>query len=271
MPPRRQFLFMEGDILSHSTTGEVGPFLSEYLDEYWRSYRPSWVYNDKNKKASKKQGGSSLSTTTCPPPSLGSNIDESIFIRYEEESEDDSQWGDGEATTNASASRMEQCSPSSRSTTYFNHCSTSSGTSSGTPSFDLSPSTSVHPYTNSFASQRSFSGEEMTSQCSDVMRHSRAVYRRPALISGHIVTLPQEWMLTQVARASKRIDKVVEESVWGQTTATSLISLSCPGCSSICGYWKRDGLTLLGDFNRCDVFAVQESIVCMKRRLKHRR
>eukprot|EP01035_Chromulina_nebulosa_P026379 gene26379-34514_t len=75
------------------------------------------------------------------------------------------------------------------------------------------------------------------------------------LVPNHVVTVPQDWMLKQVVH-------MMGES--GQGT------LWCPGCATVCGYWKQGALQLLGEFNLCDAFALQESCIRLKRRTRHK-
>jgi hypothetical protein len=54
------------------------------------------------------------------------------------------------------------------------------------------------------------------------------------------------------------IDKVRAEEVRGG-------ALICPGCGAEVGSWRRKQLDLIGMYNPCDLYALSEGAVRMKR------
>ena len=111
-----QALAPERDIVSRDLSSAISSFLEEYLDDFWKGYRPAWAYKKQSKSAKKdkKQGSQSSSSGYHTNANLTSQltehhasansgqdqqmhqsrsvIDESIFVRFDsidEEEEDD--------------------------------------------------------------------------------------------------------------------------------------------------------------------------------------
>lgn len=106
-----QTLAPERDIVSLDLSSEISCFLDEYLDDFWKGYKPAWAYKKQVKSAKKDKrreiqdsGHQSYANPTFPTERRSSSanseqdlrlnqsrsaIDESIFVRFDSMDEDD--------------------------------------------------------------------------------------------------------------------------------------------------------------------------------------
>lgn len=75
-------------------------------------------------------------------------------------------------------------------------------------------------------------------------------------IAGSILLGPVRWIIEQMQNCNNRY--------------FSKGDLECPHCSLQCGSWERKSLCILGVFNPVDLFAINETVVRIKRRQKLR-
>lgn len=283
---------MERDIVTSSYSVAVTAFLDTYLDDYWRGYKPSWAYNNKKKDNGNKKKGKhndqNLSHAELLPKdhfrslfhevdasglhpqhnhrqsSLGSSIDESIFYRCISE-DDDSNSGydvliddndekdfnnDFEMATTMATSVSNDCSSFETSQSFENGAS---GPIDLSCHF-LSSDDPIDRHCKHAAEPERVHSADRNAGCNQ------------SLVPGHLVTVPQDWMLTQTSSCGNRQSYTSNHN--NNSSNYQQGNLSCPNCATVCGYWQKEALSLLGDFNLCDLFALQESSVRTKRRIR---
>ena len=277
----------ERDVVSRDLSAAAAAFTEEHLDEFWRGYISPSSYKSKDKKKKQQQQQQQQQKQRSPQgrvkgkqknfyqpeasgraaekdhQSLGSTIDETIFVRYDANNASDEDDIDGiDATADESTSTSFAFARPSISN--FNSAVSSSRRSS------LDSLEANRSDLRSFLSGTSSEIESIKSVCFSDDMGQVGVQSSPlspltkdgglvrSLVAGYILVVPQDWMLKQMRH-------LAGEEGQGQG------SLSCPGCSSVCGYWKENALNMIGEYNLSDVFALQESCVRMKRRIRNKK
>lgn len=123
---------------------------------------------------------------------------------------------------------------------------------------------------------------------------SRPKYLEPPIklpAKGIVAVYPFEWMMAQRMAATQssslkhseqhssdyfaqkqvisRIDETKDEKVNKKkepvSKETDRCDFTCPGCFSVVGFWRAAHLNLLGEYNLCDLYALTESAVRVKK------
>jgi len=269
---------VERDVVTSSYAQAASAFLETYLDDYWRGYRPAWTYNNKKNHKQKNSNSNETLQSNCfkslfhdaplPPlsvhhkSSLGSSIDESIFYRCTSDDEGNDDMEDEKdfsndyevATTMATSLTNSISFDTTRSFDMFQE-SAGNASQGDLSSHFLSSDDQIDHHNLYETKTTSFRNTNHNSISND----------ERSLVHGHLVLVPQDWMLTQSSSSSDRQFFITNNN---SSNNNKQGTLSCPNCGTMCGYWQKEALSLLGDFNLCDLFALQESSVRMKRRIR---